>query len=213
MMMALQPNRYSNEGRTHDNPGTTRLGKTKSTRVCRIYDPASKFGKRPLNIAPEAWNALCIYCKEQLRVEIMFNKRELESAGLDNIEDWNTPEAIEDMLEIRYRRFGLSVNYKADHTDFTVEKVTKEHPTFVPYARHFFTGGRDGTPPNPRSGSTARFKTYMLENGYDVDVPFERHKYLVHGLHNALQHDLTADLPPELCGVEGLCICWWNIGQ
>jgi hypothetical protein len=216
MQMTLLPTRYSNEGRNHDNPGTTRIGKTKSTRACRIYDPCIKFDDkvsnngRPSHVSVESWRALCIAVAPDLRVEIMFNKRELESAGLDTIGGWDDAAAVMSLLEDRYQRFGLSVAFRADQEDFTPASVYAQHPTFVEYARHFFKNGTEGKAPNPRSGATPRYKRYMLEHGYNVDVPYERHKYLVHGLHGILRPDRATELPMELRRDPELFGQWWN---
>jgi hypothetical protein len=217
MQMTLLPSRYSNEGRNHDNPGTTRIGKTKSSRACRIYDPCMKFDEklkdrgRPPHVPAESWSALCNACAADLRVELMFNKRELESAGLDTIAGWEDVAAVMRLLENRYQRFGLSVDFRADQEGFTPESVRAEHPTFVNYARHFFSNGEKGAAPNPRSGSTPRYKKYMLDHGYNVDVPYERHQYLVHGLHQILRPDLAADLPLVIRRDAHLFGQWWNL--
>lgn len=217
MQMTLLPSRYSNEGRNHDSPGTTRIGKTKSSRACRIYDPCIKFDKkgagRPPHIPVEAWTALREAVQRHLRVEIMFNKRELESAGLHTIGGWEDTAAVMCLLESRYQRFGLSVACRADQEGFTPGSVYAKHPTFVEYARHFFSNGAKGSAPNPRSGATPRYKKYMLEHGYNVDVPFERHQYLVHGLHEIFRPDHAAELPIELRRNADLFGQWWTLPQ
>jgi hypothetical protein len=216
MQMTLLPSRYSNEGRNHDNPGTTRIGKTKSSRACRIYDPCIKFADklkdkgRPPHIPVESWCALCASVERDLRVELMFDKRELESASLDTIAGWEDASVVKRLLENRYQRFGLSIDFKADQEGFTPTLVYAEHPTFVEYARHFFKNGEEGKAPNPRSGSTARYKNYMLEHGYNVDVLFARHQYLVHGLHEILRPDRAAVLPLELRRDPYLFGHWWK---
>jgi hypothetical protein len=216
MQMTLLPSRYSNEGRNHDNPGTTRIGKTKSSRACRIYDPCIKFSEglknkgRPSHISLESWSELCTAVEQDLRVEIMLNKRELESVGFDTTAGWEDAHKVLALLESRYQRFGLSLAYRADQAGFTPESVRAQHPTFVEYARHFFSNGAKGSPPNPRSGATSRYKKYMLEHGYNVDVPFERHQYLVHGLHETLRPDRAAELALELRRNLELFGQWWN---
>lgn len=210
MQMTLLPSRYSNEGRNHDDPGTTRIGKTKSSRAFRAYDPAGKFGRRPAHIPPDAWHWLCGFVARDIRAEFMLNKRELEAAGLDAIDAWEDDAVVSRLLESRYQRFGLSVAFRADNTDFTVESVRAKHPSFVEAARYFFSGGERGTPPNPRSGGTARYKRFMLDNGYCTDVPFDRHPFLMHGLHNILQPGLAADLPLEIRRNTDLFGQWWN---
>jgi hypothetical protein len=216
MQMTLLPSRYSNEGRNHDNPGTTRIGKTKSSRACRIYDPGVKFDDklkdkgRPPHIPVESWSALCAAVERDLRVELMFNKRELEAAGLDTIAGWEDAAVVKRLLENRYQRFGLSVNFRADQQGFTPQSVHAERPTFVKYAQHFFSKGTKGSAPNPRSGATPRYKKYMLEHGYNVDVPFERHEFLVHGLHEILRADRAAALPLDLRQNADLFGQWWT---
>jgi len=216
MQMVLLPSRYSNEGRTLDNPGTIRIGKSKSSRACRTYDPCIKFvnkknNGRPANIPVEAWTALCNAIEWHLRVEIMFNKRELESAGLDTIAGWEDAAAVMRLLENRYQRFGLSVDFRADRNGFTPASVYAKHPTFVEYAQYFFSAGKEGIAHNPRSGAAPRYKKYMLEHGYNVDVPFERHKFLVHGLHEILRPDRAAELPLELRRNSDLFGQWWTL--
>ncbi len=216
MQMTLLPSRYSNEGRNHDNPGTTRIGKTKSSRACRIYDPSIKFDDRlkdkgrPPHIPVESWSALCDGVERDLRVELMFNKRELDSEGLDTITGWEDAAVVKRLLENRYQRFGLSVNFRADQEGFTPQSVHAERPTFVKYAQHFFSNGAKGSAPNPRSGATPRYKKYMLDHGYNVDVPYERHQFLIHGLHEIFRPDRAADLPLELRRNPYLFGQWWN---
>ncbi len=217
MQMTLLPSRYSNEGRNHDNPGTTRIGKTKSSRACRTYDPGIKFnGKvkdkgRPPHVPVKSWTALCDAVERDLRVELMFNKRELKSAGLDTIAGWEDAATVARLIENRYQRFGLSVDFKADQTGFTPASVQAKHPTFVEYAMHFFSNGKKGKAPNPRSGSTSRYKKYMLDHGYNVDVPYERHQYLVHGLHEIFQPNSAAELSLELRRDPHLFGQWWSL--
>lgn len=214
MQMTLLPSRYSNEGRNHDDPGTTRIGKNKSSRAFRLYDPAGKFGRRPAHIPPEAWARLCAAVLRHLRAEVMFNKRELESANLDSIDAWEDDAVVTKLLESRYQRFGLSVAFRADQApDFTPATVGLRHPSYLPYIRHFFSAGAKGNPPNPRSGSAKRYKDFMLENGYSTAVPFDRHQYLVHGLHEILRPELAADLAPEIRSDKALFRQWWNAGD
>jgi hypothetical protein len=216
MLMTLFPSRYSNEGRNHDNPGTTRIGKTKSSRVCRIYDPATKFDERlkekgrPAHIPLDDWTALCNACDRHLRVEIMLNKRELESVSLNRLSGWTDASVVLSLLESRYRRFGLSVKYRADQDGFSPEFVGDKHPTFVGYARYFFSAGARGTAPNTRSGSTPRYKKFMLAHGYNVDAAFARHKFLAHELHEVLRPDRASNLPQDIRRNQILFRRWWE---
>jgi hypothetical protein len=209
MLMTLLPGRYSNEGRNHDTPGTTRIGKTKSNRAFRSYDPASKFGKRPAHVSPAIWEELCQACAREIRLEFMFNKRELQAVGLDAIAGWKDTALVERLLENRYRRFGLSVAFRADQEGLTPKAVRDAHPSFVEPARHFFTEGVRGAQSNPRNGGSARFKRFMLDHGYCVDVPFTRHRFLVHGLHEVLRRDRAAELPAGLAANRELFGRWW----
>lgn len=209
MQMVLLPTRYSNEGRTLDDPGTIRIGKTKSSRVCRIYDPAIKFAKRPAHIPMAFWNALCTSRLQELRVEIMLNKRELKSAKLDVIPAWHDQTRVLKQVEKRYRRFGLSVPFRSDKLGVTSLEMKEDHPAWYDAAMHFFSGGNYGTPLNPRSGSTTRFKGFMLDRGYCVDIPFDRHVHLAHGLHEHLQPATAATIAVELKEDKALFRKWW----
>lgn len=210
MLMTLLPRRYSNEGRNHDDAGTTRIGKSKSSRAFRCYDPNVKASSRPDHIPVDSWAALCNACRNDLRVEFMFNKRELQSAGLLAISGWDDTSAVERLLKSRYQRFGLSVRFKADQAGFTPASVYATNPSFVEYARHFFKNGGSGTAPNPRSGATARYKSFMLGHGYFVDVPFDRHQHLIHGLHEVFRADRAVELAPEIRSDRHLFGQWWN---
>lgn len=210
MQMVLLPSRYSNEGRTLDDPGTIRIGKTKSSRVCRIYDPAIKFAKRPRHIPQDSWAALCRSREHELRVEVMLNKRELKAAGLDTIAGWFDYGKVLALIETRYRRFGLSVAFCADSKGLSQEKLRKEHRSWVEYAWFFFSGGENGSAPNPRSGATARYKRYMLSHGYCVDIPLSRHVHLAHGLHEYLQPSKPAGIAAVLKGDKALFLKWWR---
>jgi hypothetical protein len=50
----------------------------------------------------------------------------------------------------------------------------------------------------------------MLDHGYCVDVPFARHGFLVHGLHEVLRHERAAELPPGLAANQELFGRWWD---
>lgn len=211
MLMTLKPSRYSNEGRTHDEPGTPRLGKTKSSRAFRAYDPAGKFGRRPDHIPPEAWERLCAAVMRDIRVEIMFNKRELAAAGLVSVAGWEDAAAVMRLLENRYRRFGLNVAFRADMpADFTPATVKANNPSFVSAIRHFFSNGERGAPPNSRGGGATRYKRFMLDMGYSTDVRFDRHPFLMHGLHEILWPEHAADLTDEIRRDPHLFKQWWH---
>lgn len=210
MFMTLFPRRYSPpEGRTHDNPGTVRLGRTKSSRTCRVYDPISKLQIKPSHVSSEVWAALKTACAAHLRIELMFNKRELQAAGLTTLAGWENTEKVAALVAARYQHFGLSVEFKATNNHFSPGDVGASNPTFIDYARHWFSAGAKGVPPNPRSGAFNRFKQYMAAKGYRTDVPFARHQFLVHGLHDVLVPERSAELPDELRRDPALFCKWW----
>lgn len=210
MFKTLFPARRFLNGETHDNPGTVGIGLNKSNRVCRVYDPAEKFSKKPDHAPIESWLPLQEACQNHLRIECMFSKRELQAAGLTSIAGWNDQAKVESLLAKRYKNFGLSVQFNDSNEGFTKDVVEKAHPTFVEYARYWFTAGKKGTEYNSRSGSANRYKQYMAEQGYCVDVPFDRHKYLLHGLHAVLLPKLSAELPPEVRYNNALFGHWWE---
>jgi len=214
LFMTLFPKRYSPpEGKTHDNPGVVRLGKTKSSRVCRLYDPASKFEVKLDHIPVESWAMLKVACKNHLRVEQIFNKRELEVAGLITASDWSDVAKVTALIANRYRDLGLSVEFKDTKGHFTPGEVAAKNPSFVKYLRHWFSGGVTGSAPNPRNGSANRFKQFMAEKGYRYDVSFSRHSFLVHGLHAVLVPDRAAVLPEEVRKAPFLFHKWWLPGN
>ena len=212
LFMTLFPKRYSPpEGKTHDNPGVVRLGKTKSSRVCRLYDPASKFEDKPDHIPAESWAMLKVACKNHIRVEMIFNKRELEVAGLITAADWGDVPKVTALIANRYVDLGLSVAFKDTKDHFKPNEVQATNPSYVKYLRHWFSGGVTGSAPNPRNGSSNRFKQFMADKGYRYDVSFARHKFLVHGLHDVLVPEQAAVLSGEVRNAPSLFHKWWNI--
>jgi hypothetical protein len=208
--MTLLPKRYSQpEGKNHDNAGVVRLGKTKSSRVCRVYDPASKFLSKPAHIPADAWEELQAFCVNHLRVEVLFNKRDLVSAKLTTLEDWSEKNKVAALIALRYQRFGLSVEFKATNDHFKPSDIRDTNPSFVEFARHWFSAGAKGTVPNPGSGSATRFKQYMAQKGYRTEVPFARHHLLIHGLHAVLVPDQSAELPAALRNHPDIFRKWW----
>lgn len=213
LFMTLFPRRYSQpEGKDHDNPGTVRLGRTKSSRVCRAYDPFSKFDLKPAHVPVGIWAALRAVCSGHLRIELMFSKRELHAAGLTTLADWEDAARVARLVTARYQDFGLSVEFKATNYHFKPQDVRVTNPSFVEQARHWFSGGTKGVAPNPHSGAANRFKQYMAAKGYRIDVTFARHRFLVHGLHDVLVPERRAELPPDLCRDPALFGKWWVIG-
>lgn len=211
LFMTLFPRRYSPpEGKTHDNPGTVRLGQTKSSRVCRVYDPASKFLSKPGHILARTWEKLKIACTGHLRVEVMLSKRELLAAKLSTLGGWEDAVKVASLVAKRYQDFGLSVEFKATNDHFKPGDVRDTNPSFVEQARHWFSAGDKGVAPKPGSGAFNRFKQYMAAKGYRTDVPFARHHFLVHGLHDVLVPERSAELPDELRRDTSLFGKWWT---
>lgn len=210
LFMTLFPARRFLNGDTHDEPGTTGIGVVKSSRVCRAYDPRYKFDEKPEHISEEPWVELKKYCVNHLRIELMFSKRELIAAGLSTVAGWNDSSKIEQLVAKRYRDYGLSVEFTATNTGFTPADVKKTNPSYVDFARHWFSAGAKGTPPSGTSGSANRFKTYMARKGFRTEVPFNRHIYLQHGLHDILQPGLSADLPDAIRQSRELFGQWWR---
>lgn len=211
LFMTLFPRRYSvPEGKTHDKPGTVRLGKTKSSRVCRVYDPASKFLTKPSHILAESWEMLKNACFGHLRIELMFSKRDLISAVLSTLADWEDTEKVARLVTKRYQDFGLSVEFKSTNDHFTPPDVRETNPSFVEQARHWFSAGAKGVAPKPGSGAFNRFKQYMAARGYRTDVAFALHHFLVHGLHEVLVPERSAELPIELRRDTSLFGKWWT---
>jgi hypothetical protein len=209
MLMAMHPNSRFRNGDSFDDPGVTGLGRNKSARRCRVYDPASKFDKKPSHISDESWHALKVACHQHLRVEIMFGYRELLAAGLSTVAAWENAAKLEQMMTKRYAKYGLCVRFKADKAGMSPSEVAATNPRFVEPARHWFTAGARGTPLNARSGTYGRFRNFMAAHGYRIAVPFAWHGYLRHGLHDALQSESSAELPPELRDSAELFGRWW----
>jgi hypothetical protein len=204
------PTRRYNCLNANGEPYITGIGKQKSTRVCRAYDPCVKFDKRPEHISEEAWKSLAEACTDHIRVEIMFEKEELRRLGLDKIEGWENREYIESILDHKFAFFGLSTRYSDAIDTITPADVRSTNPTFVEAARYWFTAGQRGQPINKRSGSANRFRQFMEERGYDVNVPFAKHVGLTHGLQDILKPALRADLSIEVRRNSELFGQWWK---
>lgn len=208
MFKAKFPGRHFLNGDTHDDPGTTGIGQFKSTRVCRVYDPAYKFAAKPGHVPNELWRTLSAECDQHLRVEIIFAKRELAAAGLSTVASWKDQTLVNALLKKRYQDYGLSVAFRTDR--LAPEEVTAAHPAFIEAARHFFTDGERGTPIHTANGSLNRFKRYMAEKGYCADVPFSHHVHLAHGLSETLQPHLAEELPSHIRADKELFDHWWT---
>lgn len=208
MFMAIFPRRHFRNGATHNEPGTTGIGLNKSTRVCRVYDPILKFEEKPAHVQEDMWVALRNECERHLRVELMFAKRELQSAGLSTVAAWRDHALVEQLVEKRYKDYGLSVAFSTKALRF--EEVIATNPAFVEAARFFFTEGKRGTLIDMRNGSSNRFKQYMAAKGYRIDVPFGHHRHLAHGLSAFLQPRLAAELSDDLRANRNLFSFWWQ---
>lgn len=210
LFMTLFSKRRFRNGEKHDDPGTTGVGQNKSSRICRVYDPASKFLSRPDHIPAESWERLRAACAHHLRVETITGKRELAALGLNRIEGWEDLEELAALDEKQYQHLGLSVAYMDTNKHFKKEDVRAKHPTFVDFATHFFHDGAKGSLPNPRSGAANRFRQYMQAHGFRIDVPYSQHTFLVHGLHEVLVPSRSAELLPEVRRDPHLFGQWWN---
>lgn len=208
MFMAMFPNRHFRNGATHNEPGTTGIGLNKSSRVCRVYDPIFKFKEKPDHVPDEVWNSLRQECDGQLRVELMFGKRELHAASLDKLEAWKDSILVEKLVEKRYEDYGLSVAFNTKI--LKPEDVTATNPAYVEAARFFFTNEEKGAQIDSRNGTSSRFKRYMAEKGYCTDVLFSHHGHLAHGLHDVLKPQLAAELPQILRKERSLFNYWWK---
>lgn len=208
MFMAKFPNRHFYNGATHDRAGTTGIGLNKNSRVCRAYDPFDKFKEKPTHVSEEIWNLLRAECANHLRIELIFDKRELQSAGLSTVAAWANTALIDEQVVKRYEDYGLSSEFKTKVLQ--PDLVISTNPAFVEAARFFFTGGARGKQINSRSGTSNRFKQYMTAKGYCVDVAFSHHIHLAHGLHRILQPQLAAELPDELRSAPDLFNFWWQ---
>lgn len=208
MFMAMFPSRHFRNGATHNEPGTIGIGLNKSTRVCRIYDPIFKFKERPIHVQEDVWAALRDECEKHLRVELMFAKRELQSIGLSTVAAWEDHALVEQLVEKRYKEYGLSIAFSTKKLEH--EEVSATNPAFVEAARFFFTESMRGALIDPRNGSSNRFKQYMTAKGYHVDVPFSHHRHLAHGLSAYLQPGLAAELSDDLRTNRNLFSFWWQ---
>jgi len=209
MFVTMFANRHFRNGATHDEPGTTGLGMSKSSRVCRVYDPSSKFKEKPEHIPDSAWDALRAQCENHLRVELIFGKRELKSVGLDAVAAWDSADKIEQLIKKRYEDYCLSVRFNASDNGLLPADFQSTNPAYVEAARHFFTDGVKGKKIDSRNGTSNRFKQFMAAKGYCTDVAFSRHSHLVHGLDSILQSPLAAELPDELRTHRDLFTFWW----
>lgn len=208
MIMAMFSSRHFLNGATHDQPGTTGIGLSKSARVCRVYDPFFKFNQKPEHVPEDEWAALCSECEKHLRLELMFAKRELKSAGLSTVAAWADEALIEKLVAKRYADYGLSVKFNTDL--LMPSDVIATNPAFEEAARFFFTNGAKGKQINARSGSSNRFKRYMAARGYCTNVAFSHHVHLAHGLSDVLQPHLAVELSDNLRANRKLFSFWWR---
>lgn len=211
LFKALFPKRRDRDGDTfHDEPGTTSIGKNKSSKVCRVYPAAVKFGDAPRHMSAIAWSALVEACVRHLRIEVIMQPRDLVRLGLQSVEAWRDSSKVKSFLANKYRHYGLTVAYQTSADDLSPPEVRETNPTFVEYARHWFTDGVRGTPPNKRSGSANRFRQYMLEHGYNIKLPFAHHEYLAHGLHDYLDPAQRVVLSEDVRRHRDLFEKWWE---
>lgn len=210
LFMVLFPKQHDTDGKTLDDPGTASIGKNKSNKLCRVYDPCKKFKDCPDHVTPESWTTLTDKCTNHLRVEIMMKSRDIERLKLQRVDAWKDTAKIDAFLAKKHKHFGLTVDYKAEAGTLTPPAVEKTNPTFVEYARYWFSDGARGTPPNKTSGSANRFRQYMEERGFNINVPLKHHVHLTHGMHEFLDPALRADIPQEVRANKELFGQWWN---
>lgn len=207
---ALYPKQYCSDRPTPDDPGTARIGKTKSHRLARAYLPSAKFGvpkAKPAHIAPALWGQLYKHCEPCVRVELIFDARTLRAAGLSKVSGWQDLNRVNSLIEERYRRFGLNVAY-SDQPLSSSEFSPRAWKT-AEAARHFFTGGQRGKMLPSGTGSESRFARYMADKGYNISVPFILHEALKHDLHHLMDPHSPAVLPPRLRASSRLFPQWW----
>lgn len=213
LFMVLFPNSRDRDGDTLDKPGTTSLGKSKSTKSCRVYDPTVKFAKRPAHVSEAAWDKLTSACARHLRVEMILSKRDIEHWGLQTVAAWQDREKILGCLAKKYQRCGLSVAYQTSAVSLLPAEVRATNPTFEDYARYWITDRKRGSAPNKRSGSANRFRQYMENKGFNINVSLERHLHLAHGLDAILRPELRADLSDDLRRDQELFGLWWKAAK
>lgn len=206
------PKRRHLYGDTLDLPGVTSIGRTKSTKECRVYDPTEKYNLKPEHVSQELWDALFAECRRDLRVEMIMSEREIAQLGMATVEAWQDSAKIQTFLEKKYHRFGLSVAHNTSMDTLLPADVRATNPTFVDYARYWFTAGKRGLAPDKRSGSYNRFRQYMESKGFNINATFERHKLLAHGLHDYLRPSCRSELSSSLSGDYELFYHWWENG-
>lgn len=210
LFLTLFPRSYSKpEGVDNVNPGTIRFGSTKGSRVICAYDPLSKFQAKPSSLPMLLWVSLLASCAGKLAVDLALSERELHPYGLTTLEGWENGRKVEYLVALRYVKLGLSVEFEASNEHFKPRDVQIFNPAFVSHARHWFSAGAKGAPPQPGSGAANRFKQYMLTYGFCTDVTYAQHKFLVHGLHDVFVPESSAELPPELKRNQTLFGEWW----
>ena len=210
LFKTLRPRQYfPPTGGLRGSADEVRLGRTESSAVCRAYDPIGKFQSKPTHVSSEPWTALKNFCTGQLCIASWFNKRELTKAVMTTLPDWADNEKFAALVSKRYQELGLSVEFKATNSHVGPAAVRAINPLFFNYARHWFTAGNQGTPPKQHSGDFKRFKQFMATKGYCTDMPYAQHKHLVHGLHDVLIPERSAELPDELFYDQTLFNQWW----
>lgn len=210
MFKVLFPDRRDRDGDTHEKPGTTSIGKSKSTKVCRAYDPSTKFAHKPEHVPAESWAALTAVCGRHLRVELIMDKREIGQSGFTTVGGWHDKDKILAYLQKKSERYGLNVRYQASKEILKPSDVRATSERIFEYAQYWFTDGERGKKPSTRSGTYTRFKQYMASKGFNINIPFVRHVLLAHGLHEVLRPEARAELPNSIRQDVNLFRQWWR---
>lgn len=205
-LVARYPGRVQIAGASIEVPGTVRVGQSKSTSTLRLYPEASKFDSKPVHIEQALWNQLNFELNRNMRVESMFDSRQLKAAGLSRASAWKEANCVKALVDKRMTDAGLRgvlpQNLAALDKELASKPLLQTNQLISEWRN-----GKDVT----KNGTWSSAQTLVRKHGFDLSKPFAHQKYLDHGFSDYFSEDKVYELSKELRLNKALFNRWWEI--
>lgn len=205
-LVARYPKRVQIAGASIEVPGTVRVGQSKSTSTLRLYPEASKFDSKPEHVEQDLWNQLNSELKRYMRVESMFDSRQLKTAGLSRASAWKEADCAKALVDRRMTDAGLRGARPQNHAALDKELASKPHLQTKQVINNW-KNGKD----IPKNGTWSSAQILVKKHGFDLSKPFAHQKQLDHGFSDYFTEVKVYELAKELRLNKALFNRWWEI--
>jgi hypothetical protein len=204
-LVARYPKRVQIAGASIEVPGTVRVGQNKSTSTLRLYPEALKFDSKPDHIEQHLWNDLSSVLKCYMRVESMFDSRQLKTAGLSRASAWKEADCVKALVNNRMIDAGLRgvrpQNLAALDKELASKPLLQTNQLI-----NDWKNGKDVT----KNGTWSSAQKLVKRHGFDLSKPFAHQRQLDHGFSDFFTEDKVYELVKELRLNKGLFNRWWE---